>query len=701
MAGGYDFLSETEVLLVAMDVVGFSRNLKNQNALKRERSNLFRAVEEATLFGRAKNERALFSEFLGDELRLAFPTQVANQRTAIRFLQDVNKWLADLPSTELTRVRSFMLRGSVRAREFHGCRYLSGKLALNMKSYMQIGIQGGQIATVAEVNGWDERETSLGKVWLSRVSEQPPSQEPVFSEAPASGINHFVVTLAHQTESLADDRECSEVEKSLLQCIDDSIDTTHRPIVSVSLPKVHIAFPSDILDPAQEFLQAVAQHSAAFPKLRLAAALTKGDLNIVDRNWLSLNFEGTAAIEGARIADRLDAGELAAHPELATAFDHSLPWKNSVVAGKRRESFEVQTTEYFKRSQTSASLDAIIRKLGERVARTFESGVNYILEIRCNSIWHRDGTGWHDSRDETNAGTFASCDGLRLLMRITKSAPKLYEACSKLIWPVYGNHLCLKFDKTIPPKDTLTRERVTHIVLKLAKFLQASSACFERLDAPHKKIAKRLAGNTFKTLLSGERNGEWQCLINEQSHSSDNRASTAEALIAINMGINAGLVAREHRDQVLARGIRFLIALAKGADRSHALIAHWALSELEIAQLGQEFTAAFAGALDETPPIGDRHYGRGLRPVFYDMNPELLRARAAMNYQLLDHLNERYLETVLPTVERICHQIESQSYYSSDPNVTAESFKFWEHSEAMETLWKFAQIVQRRDQSAT
>src|SRR5436190_14632869 len=138
----------TSVRLVAMDVVGFSRNISDARGLLRDRSNLFEAINATALFPRARDNGAAMVHFLGDELRIAFLPTIVNRHNVLDFVEEVYAFL-DARSDGAygrTQIRSILLDGIIQFKRLFDCTYLYGELAMKAQLMLE-GVKGGQLAT--------------------------------------------------------------------------------------------------------------------------------------------------------------------------------------------------------------------------------------------------------------------------------------------------------------------------------------------------------------------------------------------------------------------------------------------------------------------------------------------------------------------------------------------------------------------------
>jgi hypothetical protein len=131
MTRGWGFFEEREALLVAFDIVGFSRSLDVPDHLLIARTNLSRAVLNTPLVDRASADGTLRLHFLGDELRIAFGAASVEPREVLDFVAAV---LAEVERSG-TRVRVVAVSGPIAAWKWAGCEYLRGPLAFKAQRW--------------------------------------------------------------------------------------------------------------------------------------------------------------------------------------------------------------------------------------------------------------------------------------------------------------------------------------------------------------------------------------------------------------------------------------------------------------------------------------------------------------------------------------------------------------------------------------
>ena len=144
---GWKKNTETFAFLVALDISGFSRDIR-PNQLLAHRHRFFTAIAESTLLAAAHGKQLVKIHFLGDELRLAF--HVMNGPRQVRdFIGEVFTSLQSLNTgvqeVSCTRIKGMVLEGVITWKEWHGCEYLDGELPFKSQRWLK-DLQPNQVA---------------------------------------------------------------------------------------------------------------------------------------------------------------------------------------------------------------------------------------------------------------------------------------------------------------------------------------------------------------------------------------------------------------------------------------------------------------------------------------------------------------------------------------------------------------------------
>lgn len=143
----WELNKDTWGFLVALDISGFSIDV-DPDELLNHRMNFFRAVEQAPLFPKARDQQTVKVHILGDELRLAFRAEVGAPEVR-DFIVDIFSGLdrinRNVPEPLQTRIKGAVLEGSVTWREWRGCVFLNGDLPIQAQKWMG-QLKSGEVA---------------------------------------------------------------------------------------------------------------------------------------------------------------------------------------------------------------------------------------------------------------------------------------------------------------------------------------------------------------------------------------------------------------------------------------------------------------------------------------------------------------------------------------------------------------------------
>lgn len=338
---GFDLNRETHVTLVAMDIVGFSRNIASAEGLCQDRSNLFSAVKNTALFPRALSSDSVRVHFLGDELRLAFLQTAATKAEIAEFVEEVNTSLDKLPAEIRTVVRSVALVGSLKVREVRQCKYLHGELPLEAQKWLG-DVKPGHFATMWKTADSHRASNISAEAWMKQLSVATPSLDMPLSSEAGGGKPHFVLALATELVAHATTPERLEAFERLVTLVEQLLSKTDRDgstiMVSVAPGGMMLAVESDTFELSRRLLEDLRTDCDRWG-LSVAAALTTGALVPVHAPWLSDNFEGSAAIVAARLLSRLGPNELAVAPNIVRFWKAAENFQARTMSGKRRERF--------------------------------------------------------------------------------------------------------------------------------------------------------------------------------------------------------------------------------------------------------------------------------------------------------------------------------------------------------------------------
>lgn len=146
-SGKWQFNRSTHGFLVSVDISGFSK-AEAPDGLLDHRMDLFQAVEATALFPKASEGGDVRVSFLGDEIRLAFHSDLGPEHVR-EFVMEV---LANLRATNRfkhteyqTWVRGAILEGAMTLRQWHHCEYLDSPLVFQAQDMMG-HLQPGEVA---------------------------------------------------------------------------------------------------------------------------------------------------------------------------------------------------------------------------------------------------------------------------------------------------------------------------------------------------------------------------------------------------------------------------------------------------------------------------------------------------------------------------------------------------------------------------
>ena len=138
---------ETNAFLVALDIAGFSRYMKEPDQLLAHRERFFRAVANTALFDQAKRAKTVVAHFLGDELRLGFLDSVE-----VKAIYDFLNGVMDILDKEnlivkderQTHVKEAVLVGVMTWKVWWKCSFLDGLPPFKAQQWMGT-LQPGEI----------------------------------------------------------------------------------------------------------------------------------------------------------------------------------------------------------------------------------------------------------------------------------------------------------------------------------------------------------------------------------------------------------------------------------------------------------------------------------------------------------------------------------------------------------------------------
>lgn len=119
------------MLLVALDICSFSENIKLKD-MQYHRGNLFQAVKAVPGAHELVSECKIEMQFIGDELRFAFPSDIGDPaKTARDFVKSVF-----LNLEPVTMIRGVVLQCDLIWREFFECRFFDGPAAVMCSEWL-------------------------------------------------------------------------------------------------------------------------------------------------------------------------------------------------------------------------------------------------------------------------------------------------------------------------------------------------------------------------------------------------------------------------------------------------------------------------------------------------------------------------------------------------------------------------------------
>lgn len=130
----WHFDEEASVILVALDVCGFSKNTELEE-MHYHRDSLFDAVNNAPEVQELVSSGVVEAQFIGDELRFAFLTNIEKCPRKVRDF--VHHVFIKLNETETnTKLKGVVLQCDLVLRDFMGCRFFDGTAAVQCSDWL-------------------------------------------------------------------------------------------------------------------------------------------------------------------------------------------------------------------------------------------------------------------------------------------------------------------------------------------------------------------------------------------------------------------------------------------------------------------------------------------------------------------------------------------------------------------------------------
>ena len=318
------------------------------------------------------------------------------------------------------------------------------------------------------------------------------------------------------------------------------------------------------------------------------------------------------------------------------------------------------------------SLDSLHRDCSKALRKASQE----LLENALPSAWS-GGFGWQEHWQRApNAGVYASCDGLLLLIELAGDRVPARQ--------VFIQHLSPIFDLDAGPVSAIlsdVRRESLSTTLKIAKYLQVATS----LPGPLGPVAIELVDRLVAFRRERSEPG-WPAVLAAREPSSV--VATAEVAVAF-AGLDMPAKSFAEED------VPFLHQLADDhASASGASIATWTLVRLwELGVAVDEERLSLQLRARSFPPAGAYEEIFFHNPVtgrgdYYHLDSSLLLAQAALIFARGHGVIENQLWSAASAAQRAC-----KALMEFDPRAPEETLLFWQYTQSCQTLLTFMRLL--------